>query len=159
MGNFEKWDKEFRRQNLYAFNNNPEGLLWLKVRAICRGKQIKQFIKENNLTLSSTKVADQNIELFDILEQRSDGMDILDNFLHCMNHEWYMQMGVDEAKLKDDLYKIKYYTWGGNQNNSLDKHLISRYVKVINNFSELQRREGEIASNAWNYVQNSWYNN
>ena len=22
MSNFEKWDKEFRTQNLYAFNNN-----------------------------------------------------------------------------------------------------------------------------------------
>ena len=39
MSNFEKWDKEFRVQNLYAFNHNENGLLWLKVRAVCRGKQ------------------------------------------------------------------------------------------------------------------------
>lgn len=26
MTNFEKWDKEFRAQNLYAFNNNENAL-------------------------------------------------------------------------------------------------------------------------------------
>lgn len=51
MTEFEKWDKEFRNQNLSAFNNNITGLLWLKVRAVCRGKQIYQIsryrIQEN----------------------------------------------------------------------------------------------------------------
>ena len=44
MKNFKKWDREFRKQNLYTFNNNFNGLLWLKVRAVCRGKQILQFL-------------------------------------------------------------------------------------------------------------------
>lgn len=46
MSNFEKWDNEFRAQNLYAFNGNENALLYLKVRAVCRGKQIKQFIEK-----------------------------------------------------------------------------------------------------------------
>ena len=52
MTNFEKWDKEFRAQNLYAFNYEINGLLWLKVRAVCRSKQIEEFIGENNITLT-----------------------------------------------------------------------------------------------------------
>ena len=36
MTDFLKWNKEFRAQNLYAFNGNIKGLLWLKVRAVCR---------------------------------------------------------------------------------------------------------------------------
>ena len=52
MTTFEKWDKEFQSQNLYAFNGNTKGLLWLKVRAICRNKQIKEFITDNNIKLS-----------------------------------------------------------------------------------------------------------
>lgn len=28
MTNFEKWDNEFRAQNLYAFNQDSNGLLW-----------------------------------------------------------------------------------------------------------------------------------
>lgn len=78
MGNFEKWDKEFRAQNLFAFNNDANGLLWLKVRAVSRGKQIKQFLNSNGLTLTSTKIAEQNVELFKMLEKRGDSKAMLD---------------------------------------------------------------------------------
>lgn len=78
MSNFEKWDKEFRVQNLYAFNHNENGLLWLKVRAVCRGKQIKRFVTENHLTLQSTKLFDQNVELFQRLKSLPHGMKMLD---------------------------------------------------------------------------------
>ena len=55
MTNYEKWDHEFRTNNLFAFNNNDKALLYLKVRAICRKTLITQFLKENNLTLKSRK--------------------------------------------------------------------------------------------------------
>ena len=159
MGNFEKWDKAFRNQNLYAFNNDANALLWLKVRAVCRSKQLEQFLTDNGLTLSSTKISDQNAELFRLLEGRNDAMSMLDKYLQEKNHEWYTSRGIDEEKLKSDLYKVQYYAWGSDQNNSLDKHLVSRYVKVISEYDELVSKQGEIAINAWNYVQNSWYNN
>lgn len=159
MKNFEKWDKEFRAQNLFAFNNNSNAILWLKVRAVCRSKQIGQFLHDNNLTLSSSKISEQNIELFELLEMRDDAMLILDRYLKEKNHEWYTALNVDEEKLKTDLYKVQYYAWGGDQNNSLDKYLVSRYVKIICEYDELVKKQGEIASNTWNYIQNSWYNN
>lgn len=81
MKNFEKWDKAFRSQNLYIFNNDRNALLWLKVRAICRGKQIQQFLEDNNLTLSSPKMEGKNIELFEKMEAMPDAMKRLDNFL------------------------------------------------------------------------------
>lgn len=159
MTNFEKWDNEFRAQNLYAFNQDSNGLLWLKVRAVCRSKQIEQFVAQNNITLTKTKLAEQNVELFEKLEIIPNAMQLLDNYLKVKSHNWYDVMGVDEVKLKEDLYKVQHYAWGGDQNNSLDKHLVSRYVKVISNYDELMGRQSEIADNAWNYVQTSWYNN
>lgn len=159
MTNFEKWDAKFRSQNLSAFNNNKNGILWLKVRAICRGKQISQFLKLNHITLNSTNVSDKNKELFELLAMRQDAMSILDNYLKDMNHEWYELFGIDYDKLKEDLYQVQSYSWGGDYNNSLDKHLVRNYVKKIADYSELERKKGEIANNAWNYVQNSWYNN
>lgn len=159
MTNFEKWDKEFRSQNLYVFNHNDNALLWLKVRAVCRGKQIDQFLAENSIKISSTKIGEQNVELFEILEKNNNAMDMLDKYLRIKNHNWYDAMGIDEVQLKEDLYRVRYYAWGGDQNNSLDKHLVSRYVKVISNFEELLGKQNEIAGNAWNYVQTSWYNN
>ncbi len=159
MNNFNKWNQEFRAQNLYAFNHNENALLWLKVRAVCRGKQIKQFTAKNHMTLQSTKLADQNAELFQILESLPDGMKMLDQFLLDRNNELYVQKGVDEAQLKNDLYNVKYYAWGGDQDNSLDQYLVRRYIKAISKYDELTARKDEIAGNAWNFVQTSWYNN
>lgn len=159
MANFDRWNKEFRAQNLYAFNHNENGLLWLKVRAVCRGKQIRQFLEDNDITLTAATIAEQNMELFSMLESMPDAMQRLDNYLKVKNHNWYDAMGVDEVKLKEDLYKVQHYAWGGDQNNSLDKYLVSRYVKVISNYDDLVSKQAEIADNAWNYVQTSWYNN
>lgn len=159
MTNFERWDKEFRSQNLFVFNSNENALMWLKVRAVCRGRQIQQFLENNRLTLTSSRIAEQNVELFEILETMPDAMQLLDTFLNERNNEWYNSMDIDEKKLKNDLYRVRYYAWGGDQNNSLDKYFVSRYVKVISKYDELQNKQAEIADNAWNYVQTSWYNN
>ena len=51
------------------------------------------------------------------------------------------------------------YEWGGDQNNSLDKYLISHYVKLINKYDELESKHTAIQENAWKYVRTSWYNN
>lgn len=159
MTNFSKWDKEFSSQNLYVFNHDANGLLWLKVRAVCRGKLIQKFTKDNGIILNTTKNAERNIELFEVLERMPNAMQLLDSFLNGREHEWFESLGIDENQLKEDLYKIHHYAWGGDQNNSLDKHLVSRYVKAISNYDELVSRQTEIADNAWNYVQTSWYNN
>lgn len=159
MIEFEKWDNEFRAGNMNAFNDSPEGLMWLKVRAITRRELISKFTDDNDIILCSTKVSEQSVELFDILKNRRDAMQMLDKFLHDRNNEWYSRMGVNIGQLKEDLYQVQYYTWGGDQNNSLDKYYIRRYVKVISNYSALLASQTEIGVNAWNYVQNSWYNN
>jgi len=159
MKNFKKWENEFKRQNLYAFNRNDNALLWLKVRAICRGKQIQKFTESNKITLSSSKITEQNVELFEILEKKSDAMQLLNNFLRERNNEWYAIKDIDKESLKTDLYKVQNYIWGGDQNNSLDKYLIKMYVKEICDYNKLLLQKQAIACNAWNYVQTSWYNN
>lgn len=159
MTNFERWDNEFRAQNLYAFNNNENALLYLKVRAVCRGKQIKQFVKKNGLELNSTRIYDQFAELFSVMENTPNGMDMLDAYLRDRNNEWYHTMGVDEEKLKSGLRQINTYEWGGDQENSLDQYLVRRYIKVISDFDELRSKTDSIAANAWKFVQTSWYNN
>lgn len=159
MANFLKWYNEFTSQNLYAFNSNANGLLWLKVRAVSRGKLIQKFTEDNGIVLNTTRNVERNRELFEVLERTPNAMQLLDSFLNDREHEWYESLGIDENQLKEDLYKIHHYAWGGDQNNSLDKHLVSRYVKVISNYDKLVSCQAEIADNAWNYVQTSWYNN
>ena len=159
MTNYEKWDHEFRTNNLFAFNNNPKALLYLKVKAICRKTLITQFVKENNLTLKSTKVKEQFPELYALLENKPKLIKQLDCFLRNRNNEWYKEMGVDENKVRTALRKINAYEWGGDHNNSLDQYLVRRYVKVISDYDTLQKKANEIQASAWNFVQTSWYNN
>ena len=159
MTNYEKWDHEFRTNNLFAFNNNAEALLYLKVKAICRKTLITQFVKENKLTLNSTKVKEQFPELYALLENKSELIPKLNCFLRNRNNEWYKEMGVDEDKVRTALRKINAYEWGGDHNNSLDQYLVRRYVKVISDYDTLQKKAKEIQANAWNFVQTSWYNN
>lgn len=159
MTNYEKWDHEFRTNNLFAFNNNDKALLYLKVRAICRKTLITQFVKENNLTLKSTKVKEQFPELYALLENKPELIPKLDCFLRDRNNEWYKEMGVDEDKVRTALRKINAYEWGGDHNNSLDQYLVKRYVKDISDYDTLRKKATEIQANAWNFVQTSWYNN
>lgn len=159
MTNYEKWDHEFRTNNLFAFNNNDKALLYLKVRAICRKKLITDFLEENKLTLKSKKVKEQFPELYALLENKSELIPKLDCFLRDRNNEWYKEMGVDENKVRTALRKINAYEWGGDHNNSLDQYLVKRYVKDISDYDTLQKKANEIQANAWNFVQTSWYNN
>ncbi len=159
MTNFEKWDKEFRAQNLYAFNNDENALLYLKVRAVCRGKQIKEFLDKNGIALKATKITEQFAELFSVMENSPNGMNMLDTYLRDRNNEWYHTMGVNEEKLKSGLRQINNYEWGGDQDNSLDQYLVRRYIKVISDFDVLKSKADAIAANAWKFVQTSWYNN
>ena len=157
--NFDKWLDLYRNQKFLDFNND-EALLWLKVRAISKKATMTKFLEQNGIQLGSTTINDQNKELFaKLMETPQKSLEMLNAYLRDMNNEWYRQMGVDEKQLKNDLYKIKTYEWGGDQNNSLDKHLISRFVKVISKYDELQSKRLEIQANAWNYVSTSWYNN
>lgn len=159
MTNYEKWDHEFRTNNLFAFNNNDKALLYLKVRAICRKKLITDFLEENKLTLKSKKLKEQFPELYALLENKSELIPKLDCFLRDRNNEWYKEMGVDENKVRTALRKINAYEWGGDHNNSLDQYLVKRYVKDISDYDTLQKKANEIQANAWNFVQTSWYNN
>ena len=156
---YDKWKKLYQDQRFLDFNTD-EALLWLKVKAISKKAPMTKFLEKNDIQLESTSIKDQNIELFTILEgDPKRSLEMLDAYLCDINNEWYRQMGVNEEKLKEDLYKINTYEWGGDQNNSLDKHLISRFVKVISKYDELQGKQMEIQANAWNYVRTSWYNN
>ena len=95
MTNYEKWDHEFRTNNLFAFNKNDKALLYLKVKAICRKTLITDFLKENNLTLKSKKVKEQFPELYALLENKSELIPKLDCFLRNRNNEWYKEMGAE----------------------------------------------------------------
>ena len=156
---YDRWKKLYQDQKFLDFNTD-EALLWLKVRAISKKAAMERFLSQNHIQLTSTKIKDKNKELFaQLLKDPKSSMELLDAYLRDINNEWYRAKGVDENQLKNDLYKVDSYEWGGDQNNSLDKYLISHYVKDVSKYDELESKLLAIQENAWKYVRTSWYNN
>lgn len=159
MKDFNYWDKLHKNEELEEFSNDNVGLLWLKTKSISRKELIAEFIKINNFTLKETALAKQFVELFALLSADvNTSNQILDEFIKSENTK---QVGMlNTAQLVSELYKLKNFDWGGDYQNSLDKYLVSRYIKVQNPSYEnlLSKFETEISVAVQGYVLNSWYN-
>ena len=159
MKDFNYWDKLHKNEELEEFSNDSTGLLWLKTKSISRKELIAEFLKINNITLKETALAKQFVELYGILSTDViNSNQILDNFITSENTK---QVGaLNTTQLVSELYKLKNFDWGGDYQNSLDKYLVSRYVKVQNPSYDnlLSKFETEISVAVQGYVLNSWYN-
>ena len=158
MKDFKYWKKLHENENLEEFSQNKIGLLWLKTKSILRKELIAEFIKINKIEFKETTLAKQFIELFDLLVADTDNSNqILDEFIRVESDKQAKK--VDTTQLVSELYKLKIFNWGGDYQNSLDKYLISKYVKVHQSFDTLiSKFEAEINLVVQSYVLNSWYN-
>jgi hypothetical protein len=159
MQNFKYWDNLHRNENLEEFNCNRTGLLWLKTKSIIRKELIEGFIQQNEITLNQTALKAQFVELFYLLSKDIDkSHNLLDKYIKKVSNQ--QVTSVDTKQLVSELYKLKNFEWGGDYQNSLDKYLVSRYIKVQNpSFDYLMSKfETEINPVVQGYVLNSWYN-
>jgi len=152
------WKKIHDMSSLEEFNQNIVGQLWLKLKSIIRPELIKEFIKENNITLKSTTSTKQFEELFVILNKNVDiSHKLLDHYILKKNISILSELNINY--LVSELYKLQVFEWGGDNKNSLDKYLVSHYVKTIQSFDLLNSKfETEINNAVKGYVLNSWYN-
>ncbi|MCL2622418.1 MAG: hypothetical protein FWD31_02030 [Planctomycetaceae bacterium] len=159
MENFKYWDHLHKNESLEKFNRDRTGLLWLKTKSIIRKELIEEFLKQNEIILQQTALKQQFVELFDLLSKDIDKSHmLLDEYIKKVSHRQIAC--VDIQQLVSELYKLKNFEWGGDYQNSLDKYLVSRYVKVQNpSFDYLVSKfETEINPAVQGYVLNSWYN-
>ncbi len=159
MKNFKYWDNLHRNESLEEFNSDRIGLLWLKIKSIIRKELIEEFLQLNKIILKETALKSQFVELFDLFSQDIDkSHKLLDEYIKTINNQQIAS--IDIQQLVSELYKLKNFEWGGDYQNSLDKFLVSRYVKVQNpSFDYLMSKfETEINPTVQGYVLNSWYN-
>lgn len=132
--------------------------MWLKTKSIIRKELIAGFLKINKINLQETSLAKQFVELFDLLcLSISKSPTILDEFIKSENKTEIKEL--DTQQLVSELYKLKSFEWGGNYQNSLDKYLVSRYIKIHTSFDTLMSKfNTEISVAVQGYVLNSWYN-
>jgi len=159
MQDFKYWDNLHRNENLEEFSSNRAGLLWLKTKSIIRKELIEGFIQQNEIILKQTALKPQFVELFDLLSKDIDkSHKLLDEYIKKISNQ--QVANIDIQQLVSELYKLRNFEWGGDYQNSLDKYLVSRYVKVQNpSFDYLMSKfETEINPAVQGYVLNSWYN-
>lgn len=158
MKDFNYWKKLHESQKLDEFSSDNIGLLWLKTKSIIRKELIAEFIQENNIALKETALSKQFIELFGLLCKNPDNSHkILNSYIKEKNKIQVSELNTEQ--LVSELYKLKNFDWGGDYKNSLDKYLVSHYVKVLKSYDTLVSKfETEIQVAVQGYVLNSWYN-
>jgi hypothetical protein len=159
MKDFNYWKQLHEAQKLEEFSSDELGLLWLKTKSIIRKELIIEFIQENNIVLIETSINRQFIELFNILKQDiTRSGELINKFIRIKNQQQVEELDVQQ--LVSELYKLQNFKWGGDYQNSLDKYLVSRYIKVKDPSYEIlvSKFETEISVAVQGYVLNSWYN-
>lgn len=158
MKDFKYWKRLHESEKLEEFTKDKTGLLWLKTKSIVRKELITRFLAANKIELKETALAKQFVELFEFLcADVSNSNQKLDEFIKTENNKQVELL--DTTRLVSELYKLKNFDWGGDYQNSLDKYLVSRYVKVHKSFDTLiSKFETEINVAVQGYVLNSWYN-
>jgi len=158
MKNFDYWKKLHDSNKLEEFSSDKAGLLWLKIKSIVRKELIAAFANEANLKLAQSALSKQFEELYKILSKDvSKSYQLLDGFIRKINKTQASK--INTAQLVSELYKLKSFDWGGDYQNSLDKYLVSRYVKTHQSYEVLLSKfDTEISRAVQGYVLNSWYN-
>ncbi len=158
MKDFNYWKKLHESEKLEEFSSDRMGLLWLKTKSIVRKELIQEFTKSSNIILNESSLSRQFVELFNILSKNPEKSHLLlDGFIRGINKQQVKSLNRDE--LVSELYKVQHFDWGGDYQNSLDKYLVSRYVKACKSYDTLiSKFDGEIAAAVQGYVLNSWYN-
>jgi hypothetical protein len=158
MKDFKYWKNLHESEKLEEFSQDKTGLLWLKIKSIVRKDLMANFLTINKIELKETALTNQFVELFELLcEDITRSNQKLDEFLKGENTK--QVEGLDTMQLVSELYKLKSFDWGGDYQNSLDKYLVSRYVKANHSFDTLiSKFETEINDAVRGYVLNSWYN-
>lgn len=156
--NFNKWKSIYDAEDLIPFTENKEALLWLKVKSVVRKEIINEFCSANHIVLETTSLTKQFEELFNLLSANlEESHKKLDSYILSKNAKILKEL--NQEKLVSELYKLQSFEWGGDYQNSLDKYLVSHYVKAIQSFDELTAKfDKEIKHAVQGYVLNSWYN-
>ncbi len=160
MKDFEYWNTCFREQKLLELSTDRLGLLWLKIKSITRKDILPKFASKYSIQLKTTKIGTQFQELYFELSSNVDkSHEKLDSFIQqaAINE----LVDLDVKAIESNLYKVKSFEWGGDYRNSLDKFLVSSYVKTdkIIPYDELVTAfDNSIKKSASGYVVNSWYN-
>jgi hypothetical protein len=155
---FNYWKKLHDGGLLHSFNSDKNGQLWLKTKSIIRKELLNEYTQKFSIKLHSLNLNKQFEELFNLHKSMPEQANSqLDAYIREKNALVFQSLNVE--KLESELYKLRIFEWGGDYNNSLDKYLVSHFVKAISSYDELiSKFDNEINRAVQGYILSSWYN-
>ena len=158
MNSFGYWKERFENNDLLDFSRTAEGLLWLKLRSIDRKDLLAEFCTSVGFQPTG-RISAESI-WHDLAADATLDNSLGKFILRCQKRE---NTTIDEAleTIRSNLYSMTQFHWGGGFRNSLDKAIVSRYVKTetIIPFERLEGIcDGELREMSRGYLLNSWYN-
>ena len=158
MNTFKYWKARFDDNDLLDFSRTSEGLLWLKLRSIDRSALLAEFCADIGYRPTQRITADS---IWYNMATHQDFENALDKFIRKCQTRENKAKAVSTDSIRSNLYRMTHFHWGGGFRNSLDKAIVSRYVKTnsIIPFDQLELIcDGELRDMSRGYLLNSWYN-
>ena len=158
MNPFGYWKRRFDNNDLLDFSRTKEGLLWLKLRSIDRKDLLSDFCSGVGFC-PGPRISAETV--WDGLASKTSFKTALDNFMRQCQERENAVIDSSFETIRSNLYGMTQFHWGGGFRNSLDKAIVSRYVKTesIIPFERLEGIcDGELREMSRGYLLNSWYN-
>ena len=158
MKSFSDWKKQFDNDNLLDFSRTNEGLLWLKLRSIDRKDLLSEFCAIVGFHPDRRISAEL---VWQSLAAKESFQNSLSKFMQECQARENAVIDTSFETIRSNLYGMTHFHWGGGFRNSLDKAIVSRYVKTecIIPFEKLEGIcDGELREMSRGYLLNSWYN-
>jgi hypothetical protein len=144
---FKEFKNLFDSNKMFELLKEEHSVLWLKLRAISRKELLNDFVKTNNLKIKSTKTNDIFEELFNTLKDATLVDKFIRNNLKVLDEK-------QEQQLVSELYKIKYFDWGGDYKNALDRYIVDKFIKKYSTYDEIVNKlDNEINQAVSGYVK------
>lgn len=159
MKTFEQWNKIFASQDFYKFNLDESGILWLKIKSLIRVEILDFMKKEFNINLKSNNQNEKFKEIYKLVINEKIKSEQIDNILYNYNINEIKEIESNFNAIESELYKMRYFAWGGDATNSLDKKIVSMIKNTYKYDDILYKIDNDISENVKNYTLSSWYNN
>ena len=159
MKTYDEWSKIFASQDLYQFNFDDSGILWLKIKSLIRAEILDFMQHKLEFKLVSKTQAQKFREIYNLVLNGTITHKQINFVLSQYNSDEIKTIEKNFSFIESELYKMDYFAWGGDSSNSLDKQIVS-FIKEIYKYDEiLHKIDNDIAQNVKNYTLSSWYNN
>ena len=159
MKTYKYWLDRFVKHDLVDFTRTDSGLLWLKLRSIERRELLTSFVKDADITIDLSNKNRMEFLWTVLCEDKKVQLALTTFMQKCQRSE---NIHIDKTfeNIRSNLYRMSEFHWGGGFRNSLDKAIVTRYVKTdeIIPYERLESIcDGELRVMMHGYLLNSWY--